>query len=71
MVRSYRWLGAGLLAVAAASASAETVVNDSTLSELGDGSNWLGYGRNYTEQRFSPLTDINAETVKPRWWSTA
>ena len=64
MVRSYRWLGAGLLAVAAASASAETVVNDSTLSELGDGSNWLGYGRNYTEQRFSPLTDINAETVK-------
>jgi len=25
---------------------------------------WLTFGRNYEEQRFSPLTDINRETVK-------
>jgi len=25
---------------------------------------WLSHGRNYQEQRFSPLTQINAETVK-------
>ncbi len=26
--------------------------------------NWLSYGRNYEEQRFSPLTQINKETIK-------
>lgn len=28
-----------------------------------DGSEWLTYGRDYGEQRFSPLTQINAENV--------
>ena len=26
--------------------------------------NWLAHGRNYAEDRYSPLTDINADTVK-------
>jgi quinohemoprotein ethanol dehydrogenase len=43
--------------------SAETVVNDATLTEIGDGSNWPGFGRNYSEQRYSPLNQINEETV--------
>ncbi len=25
---------------------------------------WMSYGRDYDEQRFSPLTDINTRTVK-------
>ncbi len=29
-----------------------------------EGANWLIYGRNYSEQRFSPLTKINADNVK-------
>src|SRR5690606_8121171 len=28
-----------------------------------DGDNWLSHGRTYAEQRFSPLTDINADNV--------
>ena len=28
-----------------------------------DAGNWLSYGRNYAEQRFSPLADINADNV--------
>ena len=43
--------------------SAETVVNDATLTEVGDGSNWPGFGRNYSEQRYSPLDQINEDTI--------
>jgi quinohemoprotein ethanol dehydrogenase len=28
-----------------------------------DGANWMSYGRTYSEQRFSPLTDVNTGTV--------
>jgi quinohemoprotein ethanol dehydrogenase len=30
----------------------------------GDAANWLSYGRTYSEQRFSPLTKINADNAK-------
>jgi quinohemoprotein ethanol dehydrogenase len=42
---------------------AATVVNDESLTAEGDGSNWLGFGRNYSEQRYSPLDQINTKTV--------
>jgi len=42
---------------------AATVVNDQSLSAEGDGSNWLAFGRNYSEQRYSPLDQINTKTV--------
>src|SRR5215831_17415475 len=29
-----------------------------------DAANWLSYGRTYSEQRFSPLTKINADNAK-------
>jgi quinohemoprotein ethanol dehydrogenase len=29
-----------------------------------DGANWLSYGRTYSEQRFSPLTGINADNAR-------
>ena len=51
-------------AAAAARAAAATVVNDATLAEVGDGRNWLAFGRNYSEQRYSPLDQVNVETVK-------
>ena len=40
------------------------LVDDKALTSLGDGSNWLSYGRNYSEQRYSPLEQINVESVK-------
>ena len=42
----------------------DTVVDDKYLSEDGDGANWPAYGRNSSEQRYSPLTQINADNVK-------
>ena len=45
-------------------AVAETVVNDVALSDEVQGENWLGYGRTYSEQRYSPLTQINDRNVK-------
>ena len=44
--------------------AAETVIDDKYLSEDGDGANWAAYGRNSSEQRYSPLTQINADNVK-------
>jgi hypothetical protein len=29
-----------------------------------DAANWLSYGRTYSEQRFSPLSKINADNAK-------
>ena len=42
----------------------ETVVNDASLADEADGKNWLAFGRTYSEQRFSPLTQISADNVK-------
>ncbi len=51
------------LAVCAAQA-AHTLIDDQYLSEDGDGANWAAYGRNSSEQRYSPLDQINAANVK-------
>lgn len=42
----------------------DTIVNDVSLSDEQDGKNWLSYGRTYSEQRFSPLDQISADSVK-------
>jgi quinohemoprotein ethanol dehydrogenase len=39
------------------------VVDDAALADESRGENWLGYGRTYSEQRFSPLTQIDDATV--------
>jgi quinohemoprotein ethanol dehydrogenase len=50
-------------APAAPAAADATVVDDAALTEVGDGRNWLGFGRNYSEQRYSPLEQVNVDTV--------
>ena len=52
-----------LLSSVAALAQGGTIVDDATLSATGDGSNWPAFGRNYSEQRFSPLAQIDTKTV--------
>ena len=46
-------------------------LDDSRLRAAGDDqANWLSYGRDYSNQRFSPLAQINRESVArlvPRW----
>ena len=65
MVKKSVW---ALLAVATlgicAAPAADTVIDDKYLSEDGDGANWAAYGRNSSEQRYSPLDQINAANVK-------
>jgi quinohemoprotein ethanol dehydrogenase len=51
------------LAFAAAAARAETVVDDRSLGDESQGANWLSYGRTYSEQRFSPLSQIDTSNV--------
>ena len=46
------------------STSAETTVDGAAITDEKQGANWLSFGRTYSEQRFSPLTAINAENVK-------
>ena len=53
-----------------AAGAAPTVVDGSAIANEQDSSNWLSYGRTYTEQRYSPLDQINEKTVaglKPDW----
>ncbi len=63
MNRGIHRLGALVLALGLSAAQAGTTVDDATLSATGDGSNWPGFGRNYSEQRYSPLTQIDSTNV--------
>ena len=53
-----------LLTAASNNGTAETVVDDAALANDKDGTNWLAYGRTYSEQRYSPLEQIDATSVK-------
>lgn len=46
-----------------ASAPVAAVVSDALYHDTSDGADWPGYGRTYGEQHFSPLTQIDADTV--------
>ena len=43
--------------------SADTIVDDAALSNELNGNNWLAYGRTYSEQRYSPLEQIDVTSV--------
>lgn len=63
-VRPLAWHAAMLfLPLLANIASAATVVDNRSLNDEVDGSNWLSYGRTFSEQRFSPLDQINDRTI--------
>jgi quinohemoprotein ethanol dehydrogenase len=48
----------------AARADSSTAISDATLVDAGQRNDaWLTYGRDYAETRFSPLDQINAQTV--------
>ena len=62
-----RSLGGGLLAIALAVsgvARAQTTVDGAAIANEKETANWLSYGRTYSEQRYSPLTQISAQTIK-------
>ena len=46
-------------------------ITDKELSDESNTADWLAYGRTHSEQRFSPLKDINTDNVsklKPEWY---
>ena len=59
-----RRLAASLVLLACTAQAAGTAVDDAYLASGGDGSDWPAYGRTSTEQRYSPLDQINAGNVK-------
>ena len=40
-----------------------TVVDDVAMADEARGDNWLAFGRTYSEQRFSPLTQVNSLNI--------
>ncbi len=58
------------LAISSLAAHAEPVTPDRLKAAGADTANWLTHGRDYSNQRFSPLDQINAGTIKklvPKW----
>jgi quinohemoprotein ethanol dehydrogenase len=57
-------LAIALLGLAGCARSRVTVVDDGALKAAdADASNWITYGRTYSEQRFSQLQQVNEQTV--------
>ena len=50
--------------IASAGAAIATVVNDRVLADEDDGRDWAGYGRTFSEQRHSPLRQIDAQNIE-------
>ena len=63
MTRAMRAWCASLALLAGSVQAADTVVDDNYLASGGDGSNWPAYGRTSTEQRYSPLDQINTGNI--------
>ncbi len=50
-------------ALVSQTSTAATTVNGAALADEKSGANWLSYGRTYSEQRFSPLAQVDAQNV--------
>ena len=48
---------------AGGSEASGTVVDDAAMADESAGENWLAFGRTYSEQRFSPLDQVNDSNV--------
>ena len=69
MVRMLRW--AAVLCIAMTVTACQKGV-DAKRIEAANASDWLTYGRTYDEQRFSPLDQVNKDTVGRlgvAWWA--
>ena len=67
-MRKFVFAAAATLSLGALGACGERMGEDGIsadrlLAAQSDDANWITYGRNYEEQRYSPLDQVNAETV--------
>ena len=66
------WSSLAAAALAAALAGCGPTVDGARIGKA-DPADWLTYGRSYDEQRFSPLTQVNKDTVAKlgvAWWAS-
>ena len=65
--RTGRWIlsatATALLVALATQTAARAEIDGAALADEADGTDWAAYGRTYSEQRFSPLDQINRQTV--------
>src|SRR3982750_3569856 len=52
-----------LTTLATAALAASNTIDDAALRDEADGRNWAGYGRTFSESHYSPLAEINRDTV--------
>ncbi len=64
MERRRAWLFSLLMIIGLPSLAGDTIVDDTALADEAQGDNWLAYGRTYAETRYSPLDQINEDSVK-------
>lgn len=65
----YRLLAA-VISTVCLSANAAELTDERLLGAANDSANWLTYSRDYTNQRFSPLAQVNTDNAKrlvPKW----
>ena len=53
----------GIALVGCGEVNTSTFVDDEALADATSGDNWLAYARNYSEQRYSPLAQVNDGNV--------
>ncbi|NIM63588.1 MAG: hypothetical protein GTO30_18670, partial [Acidobacteria bacterium] len=51
------------IAATCGGADSARLIDDAALANESEMQDWLGYGRTYSEQRFSPLAQINSSNV--------
>jgi alcohol dehydrogenase (cytochrome c) len=67
---NHKLFALALLGAACGGAGAGEVTDERLLGASQDSANWLTYSRDYSNQRYSPLTQINADNAKrlvPKW----
>jgi PQQ-dependent dehydrogenase (methanol/ethanol family) len=62
-VAAFSAAGLALAAAACSDTPAGNVTQERLLNADSDPENWLAHGRTYSEDRFSPLSQINADTI--------
>ncbi|HVT34281.1 MAG TPA: PQQ-dependent dehydrogenase, methanol/ethanol family [Nevskiaceae bacterium] len=55
---------AAIISVLAVQAAQATTIDNAALTGAGDGSNWPEFGGQFSEQRYSPLDQVNKDNVK-------
>jgi len=63
MSKHARIVSAVLLSLFGTLSTPVTAFDAAALGDETDGTNWLAYGRTYSEQRYSPLSQIDAENI--------